>query len=188
MTPIETELNTALKLKQKKGENHQLYLSRIITTIQSIPEDTWEALSVPAQRWANVATRAYEAKTDIPGFEEDEIAAAANGAKAPKAGAKAAPKAAAKTAAPAKPAATTAAKAAAKPAAKTAAKAVSMCHTIKQLVVKNPEMPVPDLAAKLTSMGFEKPNAVTIMTVRSDTRNTIKVLQDGGYLNKQMIA
>lgn len=65
---IEKELNRVLRVKPKDGELEQLYLSRIVTTSQTIPEETWYKLSAAAQRWCNAAAKAFEAKENISGF------------------------------------------------------------------------------------------------------------------------
>ena len=72
MKTMEEELNRILKVKPKDGEPRQLYLARFVTTSQTVPEETWNKLSPPAQRWCNAAARAFEAKEDIVDFDKEE--------------------------------------------------------------------------------------------------------------------
>lgn len=172
MDTIEAELSRTLNVKRKKGEDEQVYLARILTASQNAEEETWEALSVPAQRWCNTAAKAYDAKKEIAGFaDEDEPAAKG---KQPRAA-----KAAAGVPAP---------KASKKAAANGAAKPPSMYRTLKGLVMKNPEAPADKLAEGLRAAGFTEFKVSTIQVCRTETRDTIRRLQDMGLLTKQLIA
>lgn len=53
MSKIEKELVEATELKAKKGEDRQKFLRRLVTAVQALPEAGWEALTTPAQNWAN---------------------------------------------------------------------------------------------------------------------------------------
>jgi hypothetical protein len=176
---IEAELNKVLKVKRKKGEDEQLYLARMVTTVQHLSEEAWETLSIPAQRWCNSAAKAFDAKQDIKGFDDDEEEEVqqpkSNGkGKAAKAEAKAAKsEAKAETVKAAKPA--------------KAPKKVSMSKTLKGLVIENPSFTVEELSKALNKAGFEGFQQSTVVTCRTDLRDTLRYLQDHGHLARPMI-
>lgn len=130
---------------------------------------------------------------DEPGAEEEEevttkakpAAAGKKGAKA-KAPAKAPAKAAAKAAPAAKRAngagqpASRKAAPEAKKAASGGKKPTSMRRTLKMIVIKKPKMPVDELIEALEKKGFSAPSKITVVSIRADTRDTIKVLNEAG--------
>lgn len=162
MSAIEKELLAVTKLKSKKDEDRQDYLARLCKAVAKIKDPEWEALSSEAQEWNNDAAEAVRAAANIVDFPD---------------AAKSAPKPEVDEEddeeAPAKPAK------AAKAPPKTSGKRASACHTIKMLVAKNPSISVADLSTKLKDSSL-KVSDVTVATLRSDTRDTLRVLNDLG--------
>lgn len=164
MSAIEKELLAVTKLKLKKDEDRQDYLARLCKAVAKIKDPEWEALSSEAQEWNNDAAEAVRASANIVDFPDT---------------AKPAPKPEPEVdeeddeEAPAKP------PKAAKAAPKTSGKRASACHTIKMLVAKNPSISVADLSTKLKDSSL-KVSDVTVATLRSDTRDTLRVLNDLG--------
>ena len=162
-----------------------------------------------AQDWFNAATDADNAEKPVPDFpdaeadaeadaeededqgeqedednqEEDEMAKTAKKAKPPAKGASAKKEPAAK---PAKAAAKGAdVKKPAKDAEKkkpgaAPKKGLSMRRFLKQMVVKKPSRTVEDLMEALEKAGYKSPSRLTITTIRADTRDTIRVLNEAG--------
>ena len=191
MSKLEKELVEATNLKEKKNEKRQDYLMRLCRATAKVPDDVWEGLSTAAQDWNNAAAEAITDSKPIVDFEPD-VAAAKPGSE--------------ETGDPVddleedeeleeesdedeeeeEPVAT-------KPKAKVEAKKaelhpptkthpgrkVSACHTIKKIVVKQPTISVADLSEKLKASGF-KVSDVTIATLRSDLRDTLRVLNEVG--------
>lgn len=70
ITDVENELKVATKVKPKKGENRQDYLTRLADSVHNkMDEDEWESLSNEAQLWANNAAKATNSKKDLPEFD-----------------------------------------------------------------------------------------------------------------------
>lgn len=65
-------------------------------------------------------------------------------------------------------------------------KKISMRRALKQMVVKSPKLSVDDLIERLEKKGYDKPSKVTITTIRADTRDTIKVLNEAGLANVEL--
>lgn len=103
-------------------------------------------------------------------------------------------KPAAKTPAKKEPAkAKTAAKTKPAPAKKAAAgksaggpKKDSMRRALKRIVVKNPKLSVDDLIGKLEAKGYDAPSKVTVTTIRADTRDTIKVMNEANLAEVEL--
>jgi hypothetical protein len=69
------ELTGALKLSQKKGEDDQAHLRKLVEKVNELSDKEWEGLSRKAQAWVNSAVDAVEAQEDIPepaGFGEPD--------------------------------------------------------------------------------------------------------------------
>ena len=70
---IEKELLELTKLKgQKKKEEDQAYLKRILLAIDKADDEKFFALSDETQKWVDIAIDAVEEKKDIPNFDADE--------------------------------------------------------------------------------------------------------------------
>lgn len=61
-----------------------------------------------------------------------------------------------------------------------AKKGTSMRRALKRMIVKKPSRTVDDLIAALEKAGYQTPSRLTITTIRADTRDTIKVLNEAG--------
>lgn len=164
---IETELLEATGLKPKKHEDRQDYLSRLCRAGAKVPDPIWEGLSTDTQNWNNDAAQALKDGTDIldfPDLEEDEeelvdeevdekpVAAKPNGKKVDK-----------------EP----------KNIPMQSNRKASACHTIKKIVAKNPTITVAELSDQLKGQGL-KVSDVTIATLRSDFRDSLRVLNEIG--------
>jgi hypothetical protein len=178
---IEKELLSAAKLKLKKGEDRQSFLVRLMKTISKLDNDPWAELSTESQDWTNNAALAFnegralqdfvEEEGDevedlpeqevslVPGgergevFEEiqpqDEVGPIEDNEEAPSAPVR----------------------------GRAGSKRNSACHMIKTWVVKNPKISVKDIAAKLRSKDM-KVSDVTIASLRSSVRDTLRVMRD----------
>lgn len=72
MTTIEQELHEAVEFDTQKGEKRQDYLRRLIGAIDELEDDAFEKLSKGAQLWAESASQAVLNQRQIPDFESDE--------------------------------------------------------------------------------------------------------------------
>lgn len=163
---IETEILAVVKVKEKKGEDRQSYLDRLMRAVTKLPDDVWEGLSTDAQNWTNGAVESVKAKTDIEDFEvapvDEETVAEEQ------------PEQEEVVEKPVK-----------KRAASNGTRKVSACHTIKKFVVKKPGITVAELSEKLKDAGF-KVSDVTIATLRSDLRDTLRVLNELKITNVEL--
>ena len=159
---IETELLSFVSIKSKRGETRQDYLEKLMRAVAALKDSEWEKISTPAQEWNNAAAEAIEQRKEIEDFPDVQ------------------PEADEEAPQPVK----------AKPQTDKnqlvnkhngSTRKISACHKIKQLVVKKPKITVADLAEALQADGF-KVSDVTISTLRSDTRDTLRVLRDAGML------
>lgn len=170
---IEQELLKAGNLKpKKKTEDLQKYLTKMMLTVAKLPDAEWEGLSNEAQEWVNGAAKAHKSNktagaaigdegyvelVDFPDYEEIEEPEQEEEVPEAKPEPKAKPKAA--------------------DSAPQAYKKVSACHTIKKIVAKKPKITVAELSEKLKEDGL-KVSDVTIATLRSDVRDTLRVLNE----------
>lgn len=69
---------------------------------------------------------------------------------------------------------------------KAAPKGNSMRRTLKMIVIKEPTITVESLITKLEAKGYKSPSKLTVTSIRSDTRDTIRVLNDAGKTNIQL--
>lgn len=65
--PVFLETTGLTKVEPKASEEPQLFLKRLHAAVDGLPDDVWDAMSKPAQRWSNACTTALDAKTDLPG-------------------------------------------------------------------------------------------------------------------------
>ena len=185
---IETELCEATSVKQRKNEDTQKYLKRLVLGVNKLEDGDWTGLSNDAQNWANELTTAEKEGQTLPDFpdaEEEqptEAAAAENGADS--AAESGADGESGETAAPARVRRTTTAKAAKEPAPKKE-RVQSMSNTLKNFIIDDPSISVEDLIEKLKGAGH-KPTEITVATIRSDFRNALKVLKGRGLLNIEL--
>lgn len=174
VSQIEQDLLAATKLPEKKNEPQQKYLTRLMLATTKLPDVDWEGLSTEAQEWVNSGAEAHKAKDaleDFPDYEEVEDEPADEEAddeadeevEEEKAPVEAKPK---KEEKPVK-----------ESYASPAPRKVSACHMIKKIVVKKPKITVAELSEKLKADGL-KVSDVTIATLRSDLRDTLRVLNE----------
>lgn len=158
MSEIEKELLAVSKIKKKvPGEDHQKYLTRLMKAVSKIKDDDWEQLSEEAQNWNNAAAEAHKGGhklENFPDYEGPEIE-------------------------PDEEIKETEEEEAPPPRNPPKTRKASACHTIKTLVAKKPSMSVEEISEKLKSTGMKVTN-VTISTLRSDTRDTLRVLNELG--------
>lgn len=197
MSKIMAELLKAANMKPPKTVDQKFLqsLRKNADTAFDENEEAWEKLSPKAQNWFNAAATAVKKQTDIADFpdadkpdagdnegEDDVAKKAAKKAPAKKAAATedkaSAKKAAAKeeTKAPAK-------KAAAAPAKKAAGEKPkkSMLKFVRELICNNVALTAEQLTQKLEKAGYEA-SPLTVGTIRSDTRNTLKIAQEQGVV------
>ena len=204
---------TAAKPQKSGEDRQKFLLRIMLAVQKLPDEDWESLAAIEgAQDWFNAATDADNAEKPVPDFpdaeadaeadaeededqgeqedednqEEDEMAKTAKKAKPPAKGASAKKEPAAK---PAKAAAKGAdAKKPAKDAEKkkpaaAPKKGLSMRRTLKMIVIKTPKMPVDELIALLEKKGYKSPSKLTVTSIRSDTRDTMKVLNEAGLTN-----
>ena len=133
VSKIEAELLAASKLKEKKNEDRQDYLARLMRSVAKLPDDVWEGISSDAQTWNNDAAEAYKAGVVIADFPDLEADASVDAEVDEEEEVEAAP--------------------------------------------KKPNITVAELSEKLKADGL-KVSDVTIATLRSDLRDTLRVLNE----------
>jgi hypothetical protein len=211
MSKIMAELLKAADMKAPKGDPDQAFLLRLRKHADAAfdeDEALWESLSKEAQSWFNEAATSVKNKKDIAVFSD-----LAKPAKAEKPATKKAAvveededpapeevadddegdddvKKPAKKGAVAKKAAAPAKKAVGKKAAAPPAKKAngekpkkSMLRALREMVCGKPELTTEQLTKKLDSAGY-KVSAMTVGTLRSDCRNTLKIAQEMGVVLK----
>lgn len=174
---IEKELVEATSLSSKKNEDRQKYLARLMKAASKLDDDEWADLSTEAQKWNNDAATDFKsgnAIEDFPDLETEEETDQSEVEIAPE-------EAADEESPPLQPEKDEEQPKgrAGKSGRPVAAKKTSACHAIKTLVVKKPDISVKELSEKLKQKGL-KVSDVTIATLRSDTRDTLRVLNESG--------
>ena len=175
VNPIEAELSKVTKLKGKPKEDRPVYLNRLVTAAGDLEDVEWKKISKPTQKWVNSVVKQYVNKgLAIPDFEVDDEA---GDEPAPAPPAKAVAKKAGNGAGAAK-------KVAAKKVATKEDKAqrplgTSAQTVIKRLLIKDPTLTPGDIAEKLVREGVSC-STVSISTIRSDFRHSLRVIQDVG--------
>ena len=152
------------------------FLKDVATATDKLPDDDWKKLSDPAQAWANKAADALRKGFDVPDFVNGKDTSPTK-VTATKKTKKAQPKAAVKKKAtgkkvkkaPAKP----------KPKVKAVAKPVGAQALIKKHVIRNPSITTDEVLAKLNKAGFH-PTKFAVSTIRTGTRQTLKIIQEEG--------
>lgn len=211
MSSIEKALLGITKQKpQKKNEDRQVYLLRLaVAASDKLSDDEWDSLEATdgAQEWVNAAVESDNGKKPISDFpdlessadsEEDDEGDEETTAPSKSTGKKAAGEKAVQTSSPAKKSSkktdtSEAAPSSAKAKTKTAPPAegkksgkVSMRRALKQIVIKKPKLGVDDLIEQLVKKGYDQPSRLTVTTIRADTRDTIKVLNEANLANIEL--
>lgn len=154
MSAIEKELLAVSKIRKKTpGEDHQKYLTRLMKAVSKISDSDWEQLSSDAQDWNNGAAENHKAGAKLENFSDYDGPEIEEPEKEPE---------------DAPP-----------PKEKPRKRKTSACHTIKIFVIKKPSITVEELGKKLENAGLKVSN-VTISTLRSDVRDTLRVLNELG--------
>jgi hypothetical protein len=194
---IEAELLKVSDLETKKKETRQDYLERLMLTVAKVPDQVWTDLSQEAKDWNDEAAEAYNAGMEIgdfPDFEEeeelddfeatqqvDDETGEVTEVKAEEAaeaedmqpegkrrgrppGPKVDHKAAIKEFGPPR---------------RSSAKRVSACHIVKKMVVRRPTISVNEILDKLKENNL-KVSPVTVATLRSSIRDTLRVVNEEG--------
>jgi hypothetical protein len=170
---IEKELLAATGLRMSKSEKRQVFLTRLMRAASKLEDEPWEALSKEAQDWCNDAITAFKNGQEVPDFVPPE-APADEEDQAPEDSVSeditedgeiiTKPKKKAEVVAKPKKSATPMRK-------------LTATHLIKRLVINEPSISVNDLIDRLKDEGF-KVSGVTVATLRSDTRDTLRVLNE----------
>lgn len=154
---IEVELLKASKCPKKKpGEDLQKYLTRLMRAVYKLNEDDWEELTEEAKGWYNDAAENAKGGRKLgnfPDYDGPEIEEEPEEEKEEEV--------------------------APPPKAQTKPRKTSACHVIKTLVAKKPDISVEAISEKLKASDMKVSN-VTIATLRSDTRDTLRVLNELG--------
>jgi hypothetical protein len=191
---LENELLVAAGslFKTKKHDTRQEYLHRLCNVIATkISDDAWGGLSQEAQDWNNDAAEALtkgEEVVDFPDFSELESEVeeeAVEEAPAPKVKKRVAAKAKVEKApkeeeseeeAELEPEVKQVKPKKTKAVVRSSRKA-GACYMIKKFIVQQPNISVLDLSGKLLEDGI-KVSDITIATLRSSTRETLRVLNE----------
>ena len=165
---IETEILGVVQVKARRTEKRQEYLERVMYAVTKLADKDWETLSTDAQTWTNAAAQSVKDETEIADFadlatEEEVVDNAVQEQEV-----EAAP--------------TRRGRGQAKG---NGTRKISACHKIKTFVVKNPKITVEALSQKLKDTGL-KVSDVTIATIRSDTRDTLRVLNDANMISVEL--
>lgn len=170
---IENELLEVTKFKKKAKEDRQDYLARLMKAVsdpKKISDEVWESISKEAQDWNNGAAEQYKAGDQIEDFQDyseeddnppvDEVAdEEVEEAPAPRKPKTAKQEAFSKRG-PVQP-----------------PRRKSACHAIKMMVVKKPTITIAEISEQLKDSDL-KVSDVTIATLRSDLRDTLRVLNE----------
>lgn len=170
---IEQELLSASALKSKKNEDRQDYLARLCRAVAKVKDEVWEGISTAGQDWNNTAAEALTDDKEIPDFEDDELPV--DGKTDEEVDEETEPESVVVKTKDKKAKLEKEEKSSPPP--PLPGRKVSACHTIKKMVVKKPTISVAELSEKLKAEGL-KVSDVTIATLRSDLRDTLRVLNE----------
>lgn len=182
-TAVETELRKKTKIKPKKGEDRDDYLTRLQEAVDALKDDDWEDLSDGAQKWANKAAEASQKKKPMPEFsadkkakdegaedddeEEEEEEGKAKGGKKTKASAE--KKTKGKTGKD-------------KSADEGEKRPRDLKERIKLAMLENTDLTVDEIQAMLEKQGKTMPTRNTIAGIASEFRHSLRVLKKAGKL------
>ena len=82
MSKIKSELIEVTGVKEKRGEDEQDFLDRMVVSVSELSDQDWDGLSEDAQAWFNDAAEAKNKKKDITGFPEEKPARTSRTSKA----------------------------------------------------------------------------------------------------------
>ena len=69
--PVEQAILKATKLKRKKKQDEQEFLTEVVVAVNELEEADFEALPEDAQLWYNAAATAYQDDEELPAFDAD---------------------------------------------------------------------------------------------------------------------
>lgn len=69
--PVEQAVLKATKLKRKKKQDEQEFLTEVVVAVNELEEADFEALPEDAQLWYNAAATAYQDDEELPAFDAD---------------------------------------------------------------------------------------------------------------------
>jgi hypothetical protein len=201
---IELELQEVSEVQQKKREERQTYLTRLMRQVSKVEDDIWGSLSKDAQDWNNEAATAFKEGREIDDFlvedeEPEEEENSVEGSDAvleaideetfeddgseeeepevqnvvPEVPTKSGSGRSKESDKPKEPEHQPGMR------TKIRGKNTSACHTIKRMVVKKPHITVDEITSKLKALDL-KVTPVTISTLRSSVRDTLRVLNEEG--------
>jgi hypothetical protein len=190
---IEAELISASNLSIKKKEDRQDFLGRLMLAVAKVPDQVWADLSQDARDWNDSATEAYNSGVDIQEFSDleeelDDFPSAEEEAQPAKNGAtvihaeetQEVPPSGKKLGRPPGPKVDH--KATIEefgPPRRSSSKKVSACHIVKKVVMRRPTISVNEILDKLKENNL-KVTPVTVATLRSSIRDTLRVLNEEG--------
>lgn len=195
VSSIELELQQVTGILPRRLPR-QDYLFKLVEKASNLPDTKWGELTSETQRWVNAGIKIYnkDPDADIPDFPEDVDEATEPATREEPSMAKQAT--ATRTATRARPVedeevTTTATKKVKSAKVETKADGkkakdegephVSASSLIKEFLMEDPEMSAADLEEKLRTKGLTL-TRISISTVRSDFRHSLKALKAAGHL------
>jgi len=178
---IELELQEVSEVQQKKREDRQTYLIRLMRAVSKVEDDIWGSLSKDAQDWNNEAATAFKEGRELVDFpvEDEEPEAEETAVEASEGDTEGVPPQEEVWEEPESEEPVPEPEKQPTMRTKVRGKNTSACHTIKRMVVKKPHITVDEITAKLKTMDL-KVTPVTISTLRSSVRDTLRVLNEEG--------
>lgn len=164
ITVTEEAARTVTNIEPRSKEDRQTFLRRLSDGIQKLTDEQWDQLDSKLQLWANKAATALSEKSDIPDFVDidGQLAAKKGNGQPPKAQA-------------------------ATPAATGERSGVVVLTgvgvRIKELLIANPDLSAQDIIDTIIKNGGTVPTKFTVSAIRSDTRQTLKLLKNKGLLS-----
>lgn len=152
MSKIEEELKAATGLERKKKESRQKWLRRLNEAVQDLPDDTWETLSHPAQTWTNEGATNIGADKDVEEFPDLEDDAPPTDKKKSKSKSKSKDDG--------------------------EGKQTGITTAIKDIMLKDMKISAADLMTELEKRGHSKLSRFTVTTIRSDFRNSVRMMKE----------
>lgn len=197
---IEQELIKITNVNRRRKEDYQDYMQRMCDAIDSIPADDWETMSEEAQEFANTLITAEKAKEDypeLPDIEEekrdpgdgdenagdgesegsdnkgdDDVSTATETSEGKsRRGRKASSDKEAKSE-----------KTERKEKKEKAPREMSLRRQLKIWVAKKPKSTVDELIERASKAGFKEFSEVSVASVRTSVRDTLKVAKDAGVV------
>lgn len=160
---LEKELSKATRIRARANQPRQEFLSQLVEAVAGLDNDGWGSLSEPAQQWYNdnATLRKNDEKAAVLDFPEEAPAAPQEAAPAP----------VKEPRAPAPAAGSNGSE----------GKRVGAQVVIKQILMRDPKSTIEQIEEQLTAQGY-KTSRVTVSTIRTDFRASLKMLKEAGHL------